>query len=118
MRGETSTARKRGGTAAVRSGRPKGKRGGRGRRTAPEARARRSIGRRYRSPEVPGSRIVKSAGAVEDLTMRLPGTTPLPRRPMRVYFSLKFSLWVIERPQRILLTKMTVNVTIMLYKQS
>ena len=50
---------------------------------APEARARRSIGRRYRSPEVPGSRIVKSAGAVEDLTMRPHGTTPLERRPMR-----------------------------------
>lgn len=50
---------------------------------APEARARRSIGRRYTSPEVTGGRIVKSVGAVEDLTMWPHGTTPIPRRPMR-----------------------------------
>jgi hypothetical protein len=55
-----------------------------GEERAPEARARRSIGRRYRSPEVPSNHIVKSVGAVEDLSMWLPGTTTRQRRPMRV----------------------------------
>lgn len=45
--------------------------------------------------------------------MRLPGTTWFERRPMSVYFALKFSLWVIDRPQCMLLTKVAVNVNVM-----
>jgi len=51
-------------------------------REAPEAGARRSIGRRYTVVKVPGGRLVKSAGAVEDLTRRPPGTMRFPRWPM------------------------------------